>query len=74
MKSIITTAVELSDKQKATMEKALAAKVKDMQLDFIYRVDPAVLGGLRITIGSREFDGTLRARLNLIAQQLTAHL
>jgi F-type H+-transporting ATPase subunit delta len=74
MKSIITTAIELSDKQKATMEKSLAAKLKQENLELVFRVDSSVLGGIRITIGSREFDGTLKARLNSVAQQLSAHL
>jgi F0F1-type ATP synthase delta subunit len=72
LKVQITTAVELTDKQSMSMEKALKAKLADSGLVFEYKVDPNVLGGLRVIVGSREFDRTLRTRLEQIRQNLSA--
>ena len=65
----VTTAHPLTDEQR----RALAAKLKaregrEVQIDA--GVDPEILGGLVVTIGSRRIDGSLRTRLNSLAQAM----
>lgn len=70
----ITTAVALSKAQAEAIEKKLRATFAQDELVFEYRVDSEVVGGIRIIVGSREFDGTLRTRLEQLRQTLTAQL
>ncbi|KRB85707.1 ATP synthase subunit delta [Sphingomonas sp. Root710] len=54
----------------ATQVKALKAKLKtqlarDVAVDLT--VDPAILGGLIVKIGSRQIDGSIRSKLNTLA-------
>ena len=65
----VVTAHPLADEQR----RELAAKLKahegrDVTIDA--SVDPAILGGLVVTIGSRRIDGSLRTRLNSLAQAM----
>ena len=69
----VTTAIALSDALQAKVEKTLSAKV-GKGAKFEYVVDPQVLGGIKMTIGSRELDGTLRAKLAQIHERLTANI
>jgi F-type H+-transporting ATPase subunit delta len=59
----VITAMPLTDAQ----EKALAAALrtalgKDPEVET--RVDPAILGGLKVRVGSRLFDASLKSRLD----------
>jgi F-type H+-transporting ATPase subunit delta len=61
----VTVAAPLSDKHLAALKKTLkAATEKDVQLDV--RVDPAILGGLKVKLGSRMIDASLKTKLNSI--------
>jgi F-type H+-transporting ATPase subunit delta len=56
------SASPLDQAQTAALVAALAkATGKDVELRG--RVDPAVLGGLKVTVGGRTYDGTVEARL-----------
>lgn len=70
----ITTAVALSKAQAEAIEKKLRASFNTDSLIFEYRVDTEVVGGIRVIVGSREFDGTLRTRLEQLRQTLAAQL
>ena len=57
----------------ATQQKALAAKLKaglgrDVALDIT--IDPAILGGLIVRVGSRMIDSSLKTRLDSLGQAL----
>jgi len=73
-KVVVSTAIELSDKQRSAITAALAAKTgsPDIAPDFV--TDPSVLGGIKVIIDSQELDGTLRARLDKVEHQLVSHL
>ena len=59
----VTSAVALNDEQVALLKETLKATVgKDVQL--ATRVDPNLLGGLVVKIGSRMVDSSLRTRLS----------
>jgi F-type H+-transporting ATPase subunit delta len=59
----VTSAEPLSDRQVAAVKAALKeAMGKDVLLD--QKVDPALIGGLVIQVGSRMIDTSLRTKLN----------
>jgi F-type H+-transporting ATPase subunit delta len=61
----VTAAEGLSDAHLAALKDALKAVTKqEVQLDL--NVDPAVIGGLIVKLGSRMVDSSLRTKLNAI--------
>ena len=59
----VTSAEPLSDRHVAALKDALKASLgKDVTLQT--RVDPALIGGLIVKVGSRMVDGSLRTKLN----------
>jgi F-type H+-transporting ATPase subunit delta len=61
----VTVAERLKDEHVAALRSALkAVSGKDVDLDI--RVDPAIIGGLVVKLGSRMVDTSLRTRLNAI--------
>ncbi len=59
----VTSAEPLSDKHVAALKDALKASIgKDVALHT--HVDPALIGGLIVQVGSRMIDGSLRTKLN----------
>ena len=69
----IASAKELSPDQREQIERALGTKLgKFIRAD--YKVDPALLGGVRAHIASKEFDASIRGKLESMRQRLTAQL
>jgi F-type H+-transporting ATPase subunit delta len=67
----VTTAHPLDDSQLA----ALAARLKESEgreVKLKTQVDPEILGGLIVQIGSRMIDSSIRTRLNSLAQAMKA--
>ena len=65
----VTSAHPLSDAQL----KSLAAKLKEREgktVKIKANVDPEILGGLVVTIGSRQIDSSIRTRLNSLANAM----
>ncbi len=65
----VTTAVPLDPAQTEGLKAALRAalgKDPDMQT----RVDPAILGGVRVRVGSRLYDASLKSRLDSLKYAL----
>jgi len=59
----VVTAVPLTDAQAEGVRSALRQSLgKDPEITT--RVDPAILGGLRVNVGSRLFDSSLKSRLD----------
>jgi F-type H+-transporting ATPase subunit delta len=59
----VTTALPLTDAQAAGVAAALRQSLgKDPEI--VTRVDPAILGGLKVKVGSRLFDASLKTRLD----------
>lgn len=59
----VTSAEPLSDAHIAALRQALKGTLgKDVALDA--RVDPSLIGGLIVKVGSRMIDGSLRTKLN----------
>lgn len=61
----VTVAEQLSDKNLAALKDALKA-VTGKDVDLKVKVDPAIIGGLVVKIGSRMIDSSLRTKLNSI--------
>lgn len=59
----VTTAVPLNDAQRAALGEALRGVAGATRVSLAERVDPAVLGGLVVRIGSRLVDASLRTKL-----------
>jgi F-type H+-transporting ATPase subunit delta len=59
----VTSAVRLSDAQSSAI-KASLAKALGQEPDITALVDPTILGGLKIKVGSRLFDASLRSKLD----------
>lgn len=65
----VTSAIALSDAQTAELKQALKASVgKDVTLNT--HVDPTLLGGLIVKVGSRMVDSSLRTKLETLKVQL----
>ena len=62
----VTAAEKLSDKHldelKATLKSITGGKAVDLQV----KIDPAIIGGLTVKLGSRMVDSSLRTKLNAI--------
>ena len=74
-KGEVTATVTAAHKLSAAQQKALAAKLKagigrDVALNV--NVDPAILGGLMVRVGSRLIDSSLKTRLDMLGQALKA--
>jgi len=65
----VASAHPLSDEQVSTLEKKLRAR-EGRTIKLHARVDPDLLGGLVVTIGSQRIDGSIRTRLNSLAQAM----
>ncbi|TFE04108.1 F0F1 ATP synthase subunit delta [Jeotgalibacillus salarius] len=66
----VSSATKLSDADKEAISASFAPKVGKQRLDIHNHVDSALLGGIRIRIGNRIFDGTLRNKLNRLESEL----
>lgn len=65
----ITSASELDQAQREEIERSLGTKIgKFIRAE--YRVDPSLLGGVRAQVASKEYDATLRGKLEGLRQQL----
>lgn len=62
-KADVTSAEPLSDTQVEALKEALRA-VTGRDVTLATRVDPALIGGLVVRVGSRQIDTSLRTRLN----------
>jgi F-type H+-transporting ATPase subunit delta len=59
----VTTAIELTPAQAKGLQAALRQALgRDPEIET--RVDPSILGGLKVRVGSRLFDASLRAKLD----------
>ena len=65
----VASAHPLTDEQLATLEQKLRAR-EGRTVKLKTRVEPELLGGLVVTIGSKRIDGSIRSRLNSLAQAM----
>ena len=65
----VTSAHALTDEQVSALAETLKAR-EGKQVKIKATVDPALLGGLVVRIGSKQIDGSIRTRLNSLALQM----
>ena len=65
----VTSARPLDDDQVATLKSNLKSRMgRDIAVDV--NIDPDILGGLVVKIGSQMIDGSIRTKLNTLAQAM----
>jgi F-type H+-transporting ATPase subunit delta len=70
--AIVTSAVPLTDTERATIDSRLRAKYGD-DLPIIFNVEPAILGGVTVRVGDRYIDGSVANKLSQLRQNLTGN-
>lgn len=68
----VTSAAELSDAQKAAVEKRLLETTKYVEFEMHFDVDAALIGGMTIRIGDRVVDSSVKNKLNDLTRELLA--
>lgn len=66
----VVSAVELSGEQKETVRQKVLSMTDAQSVELESRVDPELIGGVIITIGSQVLDASLRGQLRRIGLQL----
>ncbi|MGN0141158.1 MAG: ATP synthase F1 subunit delta [Roseburia sp.] len=69
--AFVTSAMELSDAQKAAVEKRLLETTKYVKFEMHYAVDSALIGGMVIRIGDRVVDSSVRTKLYDLTRELS---
>jgi F-type H+-transporting ATPase subunit delta len=64
---VVESAAELDQASRDRVVSGLVAKYGD-DLSFEYRISPDLLGGLKIRVGNDVFDGSVKGRLDRLAQ------
>lgn len=65
----VASARALSEEQLEALRQKLQAR-EGRAIKLTARVDPELLGGLVVTVGSKRIDGSIRTRLNTLAQAM----
>lgn len=60
----ITSAIKLSADQRKKLSDVLSKKYQVK--DFVEKVDPDILGGLKVTVGSTQIDLSVKNKLNAL--------
>lgn len=72
VKVTITTASKLDAKSVETLRKAFVRAGK--KAEFELRIDPQVIGGIKIVMGSKAIDMTVAGQLSQVKKQLLAQV
>ena len=67
----VTAAVELTDDQKNSIRGKVAAMTQAEQVELDVSLDPTLLGGVIIKVGSQIVDASLRGQLRRLSMQLS---
>lgn len=67
--AIVTSAVSLTEAQMIALQEKLE-KISGKRISLIQKINPAVMGGLRVEIEGRQLEGTVQGRLSGISKKL----
>ena len=67
----VTSAVELSEEQKARLQEKLLETTDYVMFEMNYQIDSALIGGMVIRIGDRVVDSSIRTRLYEMKKELS---
>ena len=70
-KAEITSAIELTDKEKDQLRKRLTDEY-GAGLTFSFSVDPSLMGGLRVRVGDRLIDNSVATRLAALRESIAS--
>ena len=62
----VTSAAGLTDANVAALKESLRAASGGRDVDLDMKIDPSIIGGLIVKLGSRMVDGSLKTKLNSI--------
>jgi F-type H+-transporting ATPase subunit delta len=68
-KAVVMTPIEISKNQENTL-KASLKKLTDRDVDMEYVIDPSLLGGILVKIGSSMYDTSIKGQLRLLKDEL----
>jgi F-type H+-transporting ATPase subunit delta len=68
-KVTVTSAVELSKAQLTELKTGLEKKHGKVTIETV--VDPSLIGGLTVTVGSQDYNGSIAFKLSQVAKNLT---
>lgn len=68
--AFVTTAIELTEKQKGDIEKRLLETTRYESFEMNYSVDAGLIGGMVIRIGDRVVDSSIRTKLYELSRTL----
>ena len=71
VRGTVTSAAKLGDAQIAGIKKQLEA-LTQRSVVLETRVDPSLLGGVIASVGSHQYDGSIRSHLDALKRELTA--
>ena len=66
----VTVAEPLGEAHLASLKAALQGVTKGKSVDVAVKVDPSIIGGLIVKLGSRMVDGSLKTKLNSIRTRM----
>lgn len=66
----VTSAVELNDEQKESIRQKVLSMAQAQQVELEVKIDPELLGGVIIKVGSQVIDASLRSQLRQIGVKL----
>jgi F-type H+-transporting ATPase subunit delta len=69
--AIVSSAIPLTEAERQKLEQKVHAQF-GQDIDFEYRVDSSLLGGLVVRVGDRVIDGSVAGKLNAMRQKLEA--
>lgn len=67
--AVVTSAVALSDAQKAKLKAKLEAET-GKEISLTYHVDPSVIAGIKVELLGKEIDGTAKGHITGLSRQL----
>jgi F-type H+-transporting ATPase subunit delta len=69
VKAIVTSPIGISKDREAALKDSLK-KMIDRDVDLEYVIDPSLLGGILVKIGSTMYDSSIRGQLRLLKDEL----
>ena len=70
VEAFVTSAVQLSEDDRSAL-RAKLSRISGRQVALVTRVDPAVIGGVRVEMDGRRYDNTIQDRLGRLKRSLT---
>ena len=71
VKAEVTSAADLAESEQEQLRKSLAEQYGE-DLTFSFKVDPSLLGGLRVRVGDRLIDTSVASRLAAMRESLAS--